>query len=135
MEEPRFATYRARVTSVDDLYGFVSSVTPQKTTAEWVALCEEAQIPCMPVVDLDDLVHDEHLKAVGMFEEHHHPSEGDTLLVRSPVNFSKSPGSIRCHAPRFGEHGAEIARQLGYSDADIEAMQASGVLITDDGTA
>lgn len=134
MEEPRFATYRARVTSVDDLYGFVSSVTPQKTTAEWVAICEEAQIPCMPVVDLDDLLHDEHLQAVGMFEEHHHPSEGATLLVRSPVNYSKSPSSIRRHAPRFGEHGAEIASQLGYSGADIEALQASGALIADDGS-
>lgn len=135
MDEPRFATYRARVTSVDDLYGFVASVTPQKTTAEWVAICEAAQIPCMSVVDLDGLMQDEHLQAVGMFEKHHHPSEGATLLVRSPVNFSKSPSSIRRHAPRFGEHGVEIARQLGYDTAGIEALQASGALITDDGDA
>ena len=135
MEEPRFATYRARATSVDDLYGFVASVTPQKTTAEWVAICEEAQIPCMPVVDLEDLMQDEHLLAVGMFEKHRHPSEGDTLLVRSPVKFSKSPGSIRSHAPRFGEHGVEIASQLGYGAADIAALQASGALITDDSSA
>ena len=132
MAEPRFATYRARVTSVDDLYAFVASVTPEKTTAGWVALCEEAQIPCMPVVDLDDLMQDEHLRAVGMFEKHRHPSEGDTLLVRSPVRFSRSPSSIRRHAPRFGEHGAELAGQLGYSHVDIEAMKASGALITDD---
>ena len=132
MAEPRFATYRARVTSVDDLYAFVSSVTPQKTTAEWVALCEDAQIPCMPVVDLDDLMEDEHLRAVGMFERHRHPSEGDTLLVRSPVRFSRSPSSIRRQAPRFGEHGVELAGQLGYSDQDIEAMKASGALVTDD---
>ena len=132
MSEPRFATYRARVTSVDDLYAFVASVTPEKTTAEWVALCEEAQIPCMPVVDLDDLMQDEHLRAVGMFEKHRHPSEGDTLLVRSPVRFSRSPSSIRQHAPRFGEHGVELAGQLGYCHEDIEAMKASGALITDD---
>ena len=87
----------------------------------------------MPVVDLDDLMEDEHLQAVGMFETHHHPSEGDTLLVRSPVNYSKSPSSIRRHAPRFGEHGVEIACQLGYSASDIEALQATGVLITDNG--
>ena len=78
---------------------------------------------------------DEHLQAVGMFEKHRHPSEGDTLLVRSPVRFSKSPGSIRSHAPRFGEHGAEIARQLGYDAAEIAALQASGALLMDDGNA
>ena len=88
------------------------------------------QIPCMPVLDLDDLMEDEHLRAVGMFEKHRHPSEGDTLLVRSPVKFSRSPSSIRRHAPRFGEHGVELAGELGYSEQDIEAMQASGALIT-----
>ena len=113
----------------------MSSVTPEKTTAEWVAICEEAQIPCMPVVDLDDLLHDEHLQAVGMFETHHHPSEGDTLLVRSPVNYSKSPSSIRRHAPRLGEHGGEIASQLGYSESDVQALRASGALVTDNGGA
>jgi crotonobetainyl-CoA:carnitine CoA-transferase CaiB-like acyl-CoA transferase len=132
MEDPRFATYRARIESVDDLYSFVASVTPEKTTATWVAICDEAQIPCMPVVDIEDLMEDEHLKAVGLFEKHHHPSEGETILVRPPVKFSKSPGSIRSHAPRFGEHGAEILRELGYDAATIAEMVASGALITDD---
>jgi crotonobetainyl-CoA:carnitine CoA-transferase CaiB-like acyl-CoA transferase len=131
MEDPRFATYSARVHSVDDLYGFVAMVTPEKTTAEWVAICEQAHIPSMPVVDIEDLMQDEHLKAVGMFEKHHHPSEGDTILVRSPVKFSKSPGSIRSHAPRFGEHGVEILRELGYDEATMAQMAASGALLMD----
>lgn len=131
MQDPRFATYRARIDSVDDLYGFVASVTPAKTTAEWVALCEAAQIPSMPVVDIEDLMQDEHLQAVGMFEKHHHPSEGETILVRPPVKFSKSPAAIRSHAPRFGEHGAEVLRELGYDAATIAALVASGALLTD----
>lgn len=132
MDNPRFATYSARVHSVDDLYGFIATVTPEKTTAEWVAICEEGQIPCMPVVDVEELMDDEHLKAVGMFEKHHHPSEGETILVRPPVKFSKSPGSIRSHAPQFGEHGAEILRELGYDEAAITEMMSSGALITAD---
>jgi len=132
MQDPRFATYTARIWSVDDLYDFVASVTPEKTTAEWVAICEPGQIPCMPVVDIGDIMEDEHLKAVGMFEKHHHPSEGDTILVRPPVKFSKSPGAIRTHAPRFGEHGAEILSELGYDEATITEMAASGALVTDD---
>ncbi len=130
MEDPRFATYSARVHTIDELYGFIASVTPEKTTAEWVELCEKAEIPSMPVVDIADLMEDEHLKAVGMFEKHHHPSEGDTVLVRPPVKFSKSPGAIRSHAPSLGEHGAEVLRELGYDEATIAAMQASGALIT-----
>lgn len=129
MDDPRFATYSARVNTVDELYGFVASVTPEKTTAEWVAVCEAGEIPCMPVADIEDLMEDEHLKAVGMFEKHHHPSEGDTILVRHPIKFSESPASIRTHAPRFGEHSAEVLRELGYDEASIAAMIASGALI------
>ncbi len=129
MEEPRFATYGARVHSVDDLYGFIATVTPGKTTAEWVKICEDGQIPCMPVVDIEDLMDDEHLKAVGMFESHHHPSEGETILIRPPVKFSKSPGSIRSHAPQFGEHGTDLLRELGYDEATLAEMVSSGSLI------
>ncbi|MGK0171493.1 MAG: crotonobetainyl-CoA:carnitine CoA-transferase CaiB-like acyl-CoA transferase [Gammaproteobacteria bacterium] len=133
MEDPRFSTYRARISSVDDLYGFVGEVTVSKTTAEWVALCEEAEIPCMPVTDIEDLMEDEHLKAVGMFERHQHPTEGETVLVRPPVNYAKSPASIRTPAPRFGEHGPELLRELGYSESELEALIEGGAVIPDDG--
>jgi len=129
MEKPGFATYSARVHTVNDLYGFVASVTPTKTTAEWVEVCEKGQIPCMPVIDIQTLMDDEHLKAVGMFEPHHHPSEGDTILVRPPVTMTASPPAIRTHAPRFGEHSHEVARELGYDDAAIDRLLASGALI------
>jgi crotonobetainyl-CoA:carnitine CoA-transferase CaiB-like acyl-CoA transferase len=129
MEMPGFATYSARVHTVDELYGFVASVTPEKTTAEWVDICERAEIPCMPVADIQNLMDDEHLKAVGMFERHEHPSEGATILVRPPVTFSASPAGIRRHAPRFGEHGVEVARELGYDEASIADLHASGALI------
>ncbi len=132
MEDPRFATYRARIGSVDDLYGFIGECTPSKTTAEWVALCEAAGIPSMPVTDIEDLMDDPHLKAVGMFETHMHPTEGETVLVRPPVKFGKSPGGIRSHAPRFGEHGRELLRELGYDEGAIGEMAASGALIDDE---
>jgi len=129
MEDPRFKTYSARVHTVDELYGFVATMTSQKTTAEWVEICERAEIPCMPVADIQQLMDDEHLQAVGMFERHEHPTEGKTILVRPPVTYSESPGDIRRHAPRFGEHGAEVARELGYDDAAIQKLLASGALI------
>ncbi|MCB1742827.1 MAG: CoA transferase [Gammaproteobacteria bacterium] len=132
MEDERFATYRARVHTIEDLYSFIRSVTPSKTTAEWVAICEECEIPCMPVASIQKLMDDEHLKAVKMFEHHTHPSEGETVLLRSPLKFSKSPASIRRLAPRFGEHGPELLRELGYSEEQIAQMIESGVLVRDE---
>jgi formyl-CoA transferase len=72
---------------------------------------------------------DEHLQAVGMFERHSHPTEGDTVLVRPPVTLSASPAAIRTPAPRFGEHSRDVARELGYDEAAIGALLAAGALI------
>jgi crotonobetainyl-CoA:carnitine CoA-transferase CaiB-like acyl-CoA transferase len=83
----------------------------------------------MPVIDIQSLMDDEHLQAVGMFEPHRHPSEGDTILVRPPVTLSASPAAIRTHAPLFGEHSRELARELGYDEAAVSALLASGALI------
>jgi crotonobetainyl-CoA:carnitine CoA-transferase CaiB-like acyl-CoA transferase len=131
MDDPRFCSYLARVHTIDDLYGFIAEVTPGKTTDEWLELCGEAEIPCMPIIDIEDLMADEHLKAVGMFEKHTHPTEGETILVRPPVTYSKSPGGIRRHAPRFGENGPEMLRELGYDDATIDALLADGAVLSD----
>ncbi len=131
IDDARFSNYRARIGSVDDLYGFVGECTPERTTAAWVELCEAQQIPCMPIADLDDLLNDEHLNAVGMFEKHKHPTEGETLLVRAPVNYAKTPNSIRSHAPRFGEHGAEVLGELGYDEGSIAELMEVGAVLRD----
>lgn len=94
MQDPRFASYAARAKHPDDFYRFVMEWTPQKTTAEWIAICEAQEIPCMPIVDIEDLPYDAHLKAVGMFEPHRHPTQGDTVLVRSPIRFGRTPTAI-----------------------------------------
>ena len=45
------------------------------------------------------------------------------------MTFSASPADIRRHAPRFGEHGEAVARELGYDEASIADLLASGALI------
>lgn len=131
MDDPRFCSYLARVHTIDDLYTFVGEETTKRTTEEWLELCGDAEIPCMPIIDIDDLMEDEHLKAVGMFEKHTHPTEGETVLVRPPVKYSKSPGGIRLHAPRFGENGPEVLREVGYDAAAIDALLTGGALLSD----
>ena len=128
MDDPRFRTYTDRVENIDAFYDLVAEVTPQKSTAVWLELCEAGQIPCMPVIDVDDLMDDEHLKAVGLFEKHHHPTEGETVLVRPPVKFSKTPSVIYAQAPSLGQHGPELLRELGYDERSIDEMRSTGAL-------
>ena len=131
-DDPRFADYQTRNEHVEALYGLIAEVAPQRTTAEWLAVCAEAGIPATAANEIGDLFDDEHLRAVRFFEPHEHPSEGATVLARPPVAMSKSPASIRRPAPRLGEHGAEMLRELGYDGERIAAMRATGALIGGD---
>ena len=128
--DPRFTTLGSRVEHIEFLYGLIEEEAPKRTTAEWRAFCDSKSIPCMPVLDLNELSEDAHVKAVGLFGTAEHPSEGRYRTVRSPVNFSGAPFRIRHHAPRLGEHSAEVLAEAGYSAAEIEAMVRDGITAT-----
>src|SRR6478609_5942289 len=85
-----------------------------------------------PLHDLDSLIDDPHLAAVGLLQSIEHPTEG-TLRVAGPAaTWSKTPPSIRKHPPRLGEHGEEILREAGFSDDEIAALEVEGALIEAD---
>jgi crotonobetainyl-CoA:carnitine CoA-transferase CaiB-like acyl-CoA transferase len=130
MGDERFSSYAARAKNPEALYDLIHEVAPGKTTAEWIVLCEAEQIPCMPIVDIEELPQDEHLKAVGLFEPHTHPTEGATRLVRSPIGFSRSPASIRRHAPAFAEHSVEVLREIGFTESEIGALLSGGAVLS-----
>jgi crotonobetainyl-CoA:carnitine CoA-transferase CaiB-like acyl-CoA transferase len=122
VDDPRFAPLAVRVENIEILYALVEEEAPRRTTAEWVAFCDSVSIPCMPVLGLEDLPEDEHLKAVGFFGSAEHPSEGRYRTMRRPVTFSGSRFAIRRHAPRLGEHTAEVLAEAGLDPAEIAAL-------------
>lgn len=124
MQDMRYAKLADRVLHIDDLYAVVEEEAVKRSNAEWVAFCDEANIPCMPVLSLADIPDDPHVKAVGLFGAAEHPSEGAYKLVRSPVGFSGHRFQLRHHAPRLGEHTGEIARELGL-DEDVRPTSAA----------
>ena len=130
--DPRFTDYAARTAHIDALYRILDGIAADKTIAEWMEACGAAEIPCAPVTDLEDLLTDPHIQAVGLFQRHTHPTEGETLLTGTPVSFSASPASIRAPAPRFGEHGAELLREAGMDETAIAALRATGALLEPD---
>jgi crotonobetainyl-CoA:carnitine CoA-transferase CaiB-like acyl-CoA transferase len=111
-KDPRFIDYRARVQHIQELYALVETVTPGRTTDEWLALLKPLQIPVARMNRLDELLDDPHLAAVGLFERYQHPQAGAYLAMRSPLRFSATPANIRRHAPRLGEHTAEVLAEL-----------------------
>jgi crotonobetainyl-CoA:carnitine CoA-transferase CaiB-like acyl-CoA transferase len=124
--DPRLANFTTRTVHIAELYALVAGVLRTRTTAEWLALFEQADIPAMPLNTLASLIEDPQLAATGYFRAAEHPSEGAYRQLVPPQSWSESPPTLRRHAPRLGEHSAEILRELGYDEVAIDALVASG---------
>lgn len=131
--DPRFSTISKRTEHIHELYAMVAETMRTRTSEHWRTLLEAADIPVMPMHTLESLMQDPHLAAVGFFEFVEHPSEGRMRAMAVPSTWSDSVPTLRYHAPRFGEHSAEILREAGYSDAEIAALVAQGVTVAADG--
>lgn len=98
---------------IQELYAAVASITPLKTTAEWIDLCNELDIPVAEIQALEDLPSHPHLQAVGFFEASTHPTVGSICQTRPCVRFSATPIGLRRHAPELGENTEEILKEIG----------------------
>jgi len=122
------ADRHTRNANIQQIYRELAAITATRSSAEWLALCEEKDIPATAITALDDLPDHPHLRAVGLFEEVAHPTEGRTRQMRPPIRFSDSPASIRRQAPSLGEHSDEVLAELGFAEADRAALAAAGAL-------
>ena len=125
--DPRFCDHTSRAANIREVYEFVADIMHTRTTADWRALLEQADIPNTPMHTIDSLIDDPHLNGSGFFPQYQHPTEG-TVRTTAPVGeWSETPLSIRRLAPQLGEHSHEILRELGYANEDIAQMVAAGV--------
>lgn len=126
--DPRLKDMVSRTLNYGFVYKWFSDVMQTRTTAEWMNLFEKADIPYGAMHDLDSLIDDPHLAAVGLLQEVDHPTEGKLRVAGPAATWSKTPPSIRRYPPRLGEHGAEILREAGFSETDISGLKADGAL-------
>jgi crotonobetainyl-CoA:carnitine CoA-transferase CaiB-like acyl-CoA transferase len=127
--DPRLNSIDARTRNYDFVYDWFSQVMKTRTTAEWMVFFREADIPHAPLHDLDSLIDDPHLEAVGLLHTMEHPTEGPLRVAGPAATWSKTPPSIRRYPPGLGEHGGKILREAGFSEDEIGALIAEGGMI------
>jgi crotonobetainyl-CoA:carnitine CoA-transferase CaiB-like acyl-CoA transferase len=113
--DPRVTDPALRSQNIGELYRMLAEIVAERTTAEWVERLRAADLPVTPVLSPEDLLEDEHLRALDFFRREDHPSEGEVRTLGIPVRFSRTPGDIRRLAPRLDEHREEILREAAKS--------------------
>ncbi len=124
--DPRFADNPARMKHLAPLIELLSARFRQRTTTEWLARFEAAGVPAGPVLTVGEMLDNPQVRAREMVVEANHSRLGSVKTLGPPVKFSATPPGVRRGAPLLGEHTREILSELGYSDAEIERLAASG---------
>jgi crotonobetainyl-CoA:carnitine CoA-transferase CaiB-like acyl-CoA transferase len=127
-DDPRFATNAERMRHLAELEAVLTIELRKRTSAQWLTLFEQAGVPAGPVFDVMQMQANEQTRARKMIVETNHSKLGAVKTVGLPVKFSATPGGPRFGAPIYGEHTAQVLREHGFSDAEIERMTKSGAI-------
>ncbi|EAQ28656.1 hypothetical protein NAP1_13693 [Erythrobacter sp. NAP1] len=105
--EERFNDVKGIMSAGPELYRRIGELTKMKSTQECLDILREANIPCMKVTDLNEVIDDPHLRESGFFERSQHPSEGAVFQMRDPNRYSEWSAGPLQHAPLLGENNED----------------------------
>src|SRR5271156_943623 len=126
--DPNYATPDARLPRLKEVFDTIEKWTVTKTKFEAMTLLNEHDIPCGPILSMEELANEPSLRATGTVVEVDHPTRGKYLSVGNPIKMSDSPTEVK-RSPLLGEHTDEILRQvLGFSDHQVAEIHDSGAL-------
>ena len=129
LDDPAYATAEGRRASEDAIDAVLAEWAHGVEPGEAAARLQAAGVSAMPVLSAAMLVNDEHLAARGYYPEYDHPEAGRQKTARPVWRLQHRPFEGVRPAPCFGEHNADVLRDLGgYSDDEIIALAASGVI-------
>lgn len=126
--DPLYATQAARVANRARINAIVGGVLAQQDTAHWVAVLNEAGVPCGPVHGVPEVFADPQVQAQEMAIDVPHPGHGLVRMLGFPIKLAATPCQVRRPAPGLGEHTDEILSALGYDAAAREGLRVQGVV-------
>jgi crotonobetainyl-CoA:carnitine CoA-transferase CaiB-like acyl-CoA transferase len=127
-DDPRFATNSARMANLPALTAAMSGVLATRTQAQWVTAFDAAGVPVGPVHTIGEALEHPQTRARGLIVYLAHPQAGATRALGCPIHFSRTPARVTRPAPLLGEHTRALLHEYDYTDAEIDALVASGVV-------
>src|SRR5215212_3324049 len=108
----------------------VEAVFASRTREEWEAFGAEHDCCLEPVLELDEALDSELVRARGMVAELAQPGAAEPVrLLGVPVKLSRTPGDpARAPGPALGADTEAVLAEAGYGPSEIEALLAAGAV-------
>ena len=126
--DARFHSAQGRNTHRVEILATVKAWVGARTVKACLAALDAADVPASAVQNIDQVLADPQVHARGMIIEQEHAVLGKVKLANIPFRFSDCDVTPARVAPLLGEHNREIAGELGFAPAEIDAMMNDGVL-------
>ena len=94
-----------------------------RTSAQWIELLNAAGIPCGPIYRVDQVFADPQVKHLGVAAAVTHPTLGPIALIANGAGLSRTPAQVATTLPPIGAHTDEILGEIGYTEAEIQALR------------
>jgi len=122
-----YAKPEDRLDKIPQIFDAIEEWTKTLDKFEVMQQCNPLNIPCGPILSMEELSREESLRESGTVVEVDHPERGAYLSVGNPIKLSDSPSDVQ-RAPLLGEHTVEILRDIvGMSDEEIaQAVEDGG---------
>ena len=125
--DPDYATPNARLPHLKTVFATVEAWTMTKTKFEAMAEFNKHDIPCGPILSMEELAAEPSLRTTGTIVEVDHPERGKYLTVGNPIKLSDSITEVT-RSPLLGEHTQQVLAELGLSEPEIKSLQANKVI-------
>ncbi len=126
--DPDYATAEARLPRLKEIFATIEEWMTQYTKFEAMDILNKFDIPCGPILSMEEIAADQSLRQTGTIVEVDHPVRGPYLTVGNPIKLSDSPTTV-VRSPLLGEHNEEILRDvLGFDEREMMSAFESGAL-------
>jgi len=127
-DQPKFRTNFDRLQNHAEFKAMVEARLATADVAEWVERFSAQSIAVGPVYEFDQVFEDAQVKHLGLVKEVEQPGIGLTRMLGAVARTNVSGDIIRRPAPLLGQHTREVAAELGFDDAAIDALIAAGAI-------
>jgi len=128
LDWPEYKTSAGRSKARDKLNAEIDGVLERKTSADWIAVLNQAGVPCGPIYPIDAVFADPQVRHLGIATDVRRANGETFQVVGQPVSLSRTPSKMAAPPPELGQHTDEVLREFGFGPEAIAELRRSKVI-------